>query len=78
MAVKPLQKVLVFEFRDADKKLKRIQIANLRPDNEIHAENIEIVMEYISTNHAFNWGPVEPVRAYTRRTEVDSLIEVDN
>lgn len=78
MAVKPLQKVLVFEFRDAKKKLKRIQIANLRPDNEIHPENIEIVMQYIAENSAFNWGTVDPVRAYTRRTEVDSLIEIDN
>lgn len=77
MAVKPLQKVLIFEFRNAEKKLKRIQIANLRPEDDIFIEDIETVMQYIAENSSFNWGKVEPVRAYTKRTEVDSIIEVD-
>lgn len=75
MAEKVLTEVLQMEFKDGPTKIRKLKIANPRPD--LTEEEIEKVMDGICDNEFFaQWNNPKPHKAKIIKTEVSEIVTI--
>lgn len=75
MAEKVLTEVLQMEFKDSYNKIRKLKVANPRPD--LTEEEIEQVMNDICDHEYFNnWSEPTPYKAKIIKTEVNEIVTV--